>query len=79
MSNKHVPINDVKEAETSCEGLSPGRLGMQGQVPSGRNHATTNNTPLMTGNEDNVMVLGEEEWEDLLGNSPEITSFNKFS
>ena len=80
MSNKHVPINGVKEAETSCEGLSPGSLGMQGQVPGGRNQATANNTPLMADNEDNVMVLGgEEEWEDLFGNSTEITSFNKFS
>ena len=25
------------------------------------------------------MVLGEEEWEDLFGNSMEITSFNGFS
>ena len=25
------------------------------------------------------MVLGEEEWEDLFGNSMEITSFNWFS
>ena len=25
------------------------------------------------------MVLGEEEWEDLFGNSMEITSFNEFS
>ena len=30
-------------------------------------------------NEDNVMVLGEEEWENLFGNSMEITSFNRFS
>ena len=28
-------------------------------------------------NEDNVMVL--EEWEDLFGNSMEITNFNGFS
>ena len=28
-------------------------------------------------NEDNVMVL--EEWEDLFGNSTEITNFNGFS
>ena len=25
------------------------------------------------------MVLGEEEWENLFGNSMEITSFNRFS
>ena len=30
-------------------------------------------------NEDNVMVLGEEEWENLFGNSVEIASFNGFS
>ena len=49
------------EAETSCESLSPGNLGIQGQVPDGRNQATTNKTPLNADNEDNVMVLGEEE------------------
>ena len=68
MSNKNLPNNGVKEAGTSCEGLSPGSLGMQGQVPGGRNQATTNKTPLNADNEDNVMVLGEEEWEDLFGN-----------
>ena len=30
-------------------------------------------------NEDYVMVLGEEEWENLFGNSMEITNFNGFS
>ena len=30
-------------------------------------------------NKDNVIVLGEEEWENLFGNSMEITSFNGFS
>ena len=30
-------------------------------------------------NEDNLMVLGDEEWEDFWGNSEEITSFNGFS
>ena len=30
-------------------------------------------------NEDNIMLLREEEWEDLFGNSMEITSFNGFS
>ena len=62
MSNKNIPDNGVKEAETSCEGLSPGSLGMQGQVSDGRNQATTNNTSLSADNEANVMVLGEEEW-----------------
>ena len=79
MSNKNVPNNGVKEAGTSCEGLPPGSLGMQGQVPGGRNQATTNKTALNSDNEDNVMVLGEEEWEDLFGNSMEVTSFNGFS
>ena len=36
-------------------------------------------TPLNANNEDNVMVLGEEEWEDLFGSSMEITTFNGFS
>ena len=36
--------------------------------------ATTNED-----NEDNVMVLGEEEWEDLFGNRTEIANFNKFT
>lgn len=36
--------------------------------------ATTNED-----NEDNVIVLGEEEWEDLSGNRMEIESFNKFT
>ena len=76
--NKNIPNNGVK-AGTSCEGLSPGSLGMQGQVPGGRNQAITNKTTLKADNEDNVMVLGEEEWEDLFGNCMEITSFNGFS
>ena len=78
MSNKYIPNNIVKEAGISREGLSPGSLGMQGQVPGGRNKATTNKTPFNADNEDNVMVLGEE-WEDLYGHSMEITSFNGFS
>ena len=78
MSNKNIPNNGVKEAGTSCEGLSAGSLGMQRQVPDDRIQATTNKTPLNADNEDNVMVLGEEEWEDLFGNSMEITSFNEF-
>ena len=78
MPNEYIPNNSVKEAGTSCEGLSPSSLGMQRQVPGGRNQATTNKTPLNTDNQDNVMVL-EEEWEDLFGNSMEITSFNGFS
>ena len=52
---------------------------MQGQIPGVRNQATTNKTPFNADNEDNVMVLAEEEWEDLFGNSMEITSFNGFS
>ena len=47
------------------------------QVPGSHNQATTNKTPLNA--EDNVMILGEKEWEDLFGNSMEITSFNGFS
>ena len=79
MSNKNIPNSGMKEAGTSCESLSPGSHGMQGQVPGGHNQATTNKTPLNADNEDNGMVLGEEEWEDLFGNSMEITSFNGFS
>ena len=30
-------------------------------------------------NEDNVMVIGEEKWEDLFRNRMEITGFNGFS
>ena len=69
----------MKEAGTSCEDLLPGSLGMQGQVPGGHNQATTNKTTLNADNEDNVMVLGKEEYEDLFGNRMEITSFNGFS
>ena len=79
MSNKNIPNNGIKEAGTSCEGLLPDSFGMQGQVPGSCNQATTNKTPLNADNEDSVMVLGEEEWEDLFGNSVEITSFNGFS
>ena len=79
MSNKNIPNNGVKEAETSCEGLLPSSLGMQGQVLGSHNQATTNKTPLNADNEDKLMVLGEEEWQDLFGNSMEITSFNGFS
>ena len=59
---------NVEYAGTSCEGSSHGTLGVQGHVPGGRSQATTNKTPLNADNEDNVMVLGEEEWEDLFGN-----------
>ena len=52
---------------------------MQGQVSGGCTQVTTNKTPLNADNEDNVTVLVEEEWEDLLGNSVEITNFNGFS
>ena len=69
----------MKEAGTSCEHLLPGSPRMQGQVPGSCNQATANKTPLNADNEDNVMVLGEEEWEDLFENSMEITSFNGFS
>ena len=79
MLNKNIPNNSVKETGTSCEGLSPGSFGLQGQVPGSSNEATTNKTPLDADSEDNVMVLGEEEWEDLFGNRMEITSFNGFS
>ena len=79
MTNKNIPNNVVKEAGTSCKGLSPDSFGMQGQFSGSRNQATTNKTPLNADSEDNVMVLGEEEWEDLFGNSMEITSFNGFS
>ena len=61
MSNKNIPNNGIKETGTSCEGLSHSKLGMQVQVPGGRNEAATNKTPLNANNEDNVMVLGEEE------------------
>ena len=37
MSNKNIPNNGVKEAGTLCESLSPGSLGMQGQVPGSSN------------------------------------------
>ena len=69
ISNKYIPNNGVKEAGTSREGLWPSRLGMERQVPSGRNQVTTNKTSLNADTEDNVMVLGEKEWEDLFGNS----------
>ena len=68
MSNKNILNNGVKEAGTSCEGLLPCS-----------NQATTNKTPLNADNEENVIVLGGEEWEDLFGNSMETTSFNRFS
>ena len=79
MSNKNIPNNSIKESGTSSEGLSPDSLRMQGQVPVSRNQATTNKISLNADNEDNDMVLGEGEWEDLFGNSMEITSFNGFS
>ena len=46
----------MKEAGTSCEGLSPGNLGMQGQVPGGRNQVTTNKTPLNADKKDLELV-----------------------
>ena len=59
--NKYIPKNSVKEAGTSCEGLLPSSLGMQGQVPDSRNQASMNKNPLNADNEgnDDVMVLGE--------------------
>ena len=54
--NKNIPNNSVKEAGTSCEGLSPGSLGMQGQVPGGRNQVTTNKTPLNADKKDLELV-----------------------
>ena len=42
MLNKNIPNSGMNEAGTSCEGLSPGSLGMQGQVPGGCNQATLN-------------------------------------
>ena len=74
ISNKNVPKNSVKEAGTSCEGLSPSSLIMPGQVLGSHNQATSNKTSLNVDNGDNVMVLGEE-WEDLFEHSMEITSF----
>ena len=79
ISNKDIPYNSAKETGTSCKGISSGSLGVQGQVPSDLNQATTNKIPLNADNEDNVMVLGEEEWKDLFGNSMEITRFYGFS
>ena len=40
----------------------------RGRFQCGVNQATTNKTPLNAHNEDKVMALGEEEWEDLFGN-----------
>ena len=51
---------------------------MRGHIPGSHNKVTTNTTPLNADNEDNVMVLGEEEWGDLFENGMEITSFNGF-
>ena len=85
-SNENIHNNGVKEAGTSCKGLSPGSIRMQGQVPGGCNQATTNKNPLYADNEGNVMVLEEKEWEyfwginnKLFGNSMKIMSFNGFS
>ena len=78
MLNKNIPNNSIKETGTSCEGLLPGSFGLQGQVPGSSNEATTNKTPLNADSEDNVMVFGGEEWEDLFGNRMEITSLMGF-
>ena len=69
MLNRNVSNKSMKEAGPSCEGS----LRIQGQVPGSRNQATMNKTPLNADNEDNVMVLGEEEWENLFENNIEIT------
>ena len=61
MSNKNIPNNGIKESVTSSEGLSPGSLRIQGQVPVSRNQATTNKISLNADNEDNDMVLGKGE------------------
>ena len=58
MLNKNIPNNDVKKTGTSCEGLLPGSLRMQGLIPGSCNQATTNKTTLNADSEDNVMVLG---------------------
>ena len=55
----------MKEAKTSSEGLSPGSLRMQGQVPGGCNQASTNKTRLNVDNKNNVTALGEKEWGGL--------------
>ena len=77
--SKNIPSNGIKEAGTSCEAPLPASFGMQGWVPGSCDQATTNKTPLNADNGDNMIILGEEEWEDLFGNSMEITSFNGFS
>ena len=59
MLNENIPNNGVTETGTSCEGLSPSSLGMQGQVTGSHNQATTKKTLLNADNGDNVMVLGE--------------------
>ena len=47
----------MKEAGTSCEGLSPSSLIMRGRVLGSHNQATSNKTPLNVDNGDNVMVF----------------------
>ena len=74
MLNRNISNKSMKEAGPSCEGS----LRIQGQIPGIRNQATMNKTSLNADNEDNVMVLGEKEWEDLFENNIEITSFNGF-
>ena len=56
MQNKNIPNSGVKKARTSCEGLSPSSLRMQGQVPGSHNQAATNKNPLNADNKGNVMV-----------------------
>ena len=56
MQNKNIPNSGVKKARTSCEGLSPSSLRMQGQVPGGQNQATKNKNSLNADNKSNLMV-----------------------
>ena len=74
MLNRDISNKSMKEDGPSCEGS----LRIQGQIPGIRNQATMNKTSLNADNEDNVMVLGEKEREDLFENNIEITSFNGF-
>ena len=59
MLSKNIPNKGV-EAGTSCKDLSPDSLGMQGEIPGGRNQAITNKTPFNADNEDNVIALRKE-------------------
>ena len=69
----------MKEAGTSCERLLPGSHRMQGGRFQVTKFKLIQIRTLNADNEENVMVLGKEKWEDLFGNSMDITSFNRFS